>query len=105
MSIAQIAEDGLEPQSRAVDHLAQAIDYVRPKLERTGPITERARTFWAAVRAARKLAATDVIHDEFRQLAIDTGLFADLGDHPPYAAGETIEHLIRWGLFARNPFR
>jgi hypothetical protein len=89
---------------RAVDLLAQAIEYARGDLDRAKPINERVRIFWAAVVAARDLGATDVVRDEFVLLAIDTGLFAELEKHPPYAAGETIEHLIRWGLFARNPF-
>ena len=84
--------------------LAQAIECVRPKLDRATPIKERVRVFWAAIVAARDLGAADVVHDQFRQLAIDTALRADLGRCPPYAADETIEHLIRWGLRDRDPF-
>ncbi len=87
-----------------VDLLAQAIERVRPKLERTAPIKERVRVFWAAIVSARNLGTGDVIHDRFRQLAVDTGLRADLSKHPPYNANETIEHLIRWGLLDRDPF-
>jgi hypothetical protein len=89
---------------RAIDLLANAIEYTRCELDRTKPINDRVRIFWAAVVAARNLGATDVVRDEFLLLAADVGLFADLAQHPPYAAEETIEHLIRWGLFARNPF-
>ena len=85
---------------RAIDLLANAIEYTRCELDRTKPINERVRIFWAAVVAARSLGATDVVRDEFLLLAVDVGLFADLGQH----ADQTIEHLIRWGLFARNPF-
>jgi hypothetical protein len=86
--------------SRAVDLLAQAIEYARGDLDRTKPINERVRIFWAAVVAARNLGASDVVRDEFVQLATEVGLSADLGQH----AAETIGHLVRWGLFARNPF-
>jgi len=86
--------------SRAIDLLAQAIEYTRVELNPAKPLNERVRIFWAAVVAARSLGATDVMRDEFLLLAVDVGLFADLGQH----ADQTIEHLIRWGLFGRNPF-
>jgi hypothetical protein len=82
------------------DALAQVIEYMRPRLDRAKPINERVRIFWAAVVGARDLGATDVVHDEFRQLATDVGLDTDLGRH----ADEAVRHLIRWGLFGRNPF-
>jgi hypothetical protein len=85
---------------RAIDLLANAIEFTRCELDRAKPINDRVRIFWAAVVAARNLGATDVVRDEFLLLAADVGLFADLGQH----ADQTIEHLIRWGLFARNPF-
>jgi hypothetical protein len=87
-------------QPVAVDLLGDAFEYTRRSLDRTKPINERVRIFWAAVVGARDLGATDVVRDGFMQLATDVGLVADLGPH----AQETIEHLIRWGLFARNPF-
>ena len=37
--------------------------------------------------------------DEFRQLAADTGFTNDI----QYGAA-TVEHLIRWGMFDRDPF-
>jgi hypothetical protein len=82
-----------------VNLLAHAIEYTRAELWRTTSVCERVRIFWAAVAAARNLAASDVLRDEFLLLAVDSGLARDL----PHA-DETIEHLIRWGLFARNPF-
>jgi hypothetical protein len=84
----------------AIDLLAQAIEYTRGELDRRGAVNERVRIFWAAVVAGRHLGATDVVREEFLQLATDTGLITDLGLH----AAETIEHLIRWGMFGRNPF-
>jgi hypothetical protein len=81
------------------DLLAHAIEYTRAELGRATSVRERVRIFWAAVAAARNLAASDVVRDEFLLLAVDTGLARDL----PHA-DETIPHLIRWGLFARNPF-
>jgi hypothetical protein len=84
----------------AVDLIARAIERVRPDLVRVKPIKERVRAFWAGVKAARDLGASDVVYEKFRQLAADTGLLADLGQH----ADETVAHLIRWGLLGRDPF-
>jgi hypothetical protein len=89
-------------QPVAVQLLAQAIERIRSELDRAKPINERVRVFWANV-AARDLGTAEV-RERFWQLAIDVGLYADLGRHPPHAAKETIEHLIRWGLLERNPF-
>jgi hypothetical protein len=79
------------------DLLTQAIGIALAEVQRTSPITQRARMFWAAVSAARDLAANDIIEADFLQLAADTGLQGDLGQ-------DTVEHLIRWGLAGRDPF-
>jgi len=84
----------------AIDLFAQAIEHVRRDLDRSTPLSQRIRTFWAAIKAARDLGASDVVECDFAQLAAETGLTADLGRH----AGETIEHLTRWALLERNPF-
>jgi hypothetical protein len=87
-----------------VDLLADAIGIARQYLDREHSLPKRAKIFWTAVAVARHLAASDVIHDEFFQLAVDCGLLAEFERAPPYAAGETIEHLIRWGLLDQDPF-
>jgi hypothetical protein len=79
------------------DFLSQAIEAVREQLERAQPNRERARIFWAAIVCSRDLGAADVVADDFRSLAIDTRLAAELGR-------ETIGHLIKWGLLNRDPF-
>jgi hypothetical protein len=84
----------------AIDLLGQAIKRVRSDLDRAKPIKERVRAFWAGVKAARDLDASHVVHNEFRQLAVDVGLISDLGRHP----NETLEHLISWGVLERDPF-
>jgi hypothetical protein len=84
--------------------IPQAIEYMRPLLDPAKPLKERARAFWAGIVAARDLATPKIIHDQFLELALDTGLFAELGQHPPHAAEETVEHLIRWGLLTSDPF-
>jgi hypothetical protein len=89
---------------RAIDLLANAIEFTRQSLDRTKPLSERARIFWAAVVAGRDLGASDVVWGEFVVLAIDTGLLAHLGQVQPYAARATVEHLVRWGMLSRNPF-
>jgi hypothetical protein len=84
----------------AVDLLAQAVEHVRKRLDRSVPTAPRVCLFWAAVVAARELGASDVVIEEFTQLARDTGLTADLGRH----GDEDVEHVIRWGLLNRDPF-
>jgi hypothetical protein len=83
------------------DMLAEAIAYVRPRLQGANPIGDRLRTFWAGVAAARDLAAADVIEAEFLLLARDTRLTADLGRH----AETDIRHVIRWAMLGMNPFQ
>jgi hypothetical protein len=85
----------------ATDMLAEAIAYVRPRLEGANPISDRLRTLWAGVAAARDLAAADVIEAEFLLLARDTRLAADLGCH----AETDIRHVIRWAMLDMNPFQ
>ena len=89
----------LSPET--VDPLTQATAYVRPLLDRSYPVGERLRTFWAAVVAARDIGASDVVEAEFLQLARDVGLFADLGRH----AAADLRHVIRWAMLNQNPFQ
>jgi hypothetical protein len=84
--------------------ISQVIEHIRPHLDPAKPLKQRTRAFWAGIVAARDLATPTIIHDQFLELALDTGLFTELGQHPPHAAEETVEHLIRWGLLARDPF-
>jgi hypothetical protein len=84
----------------AIDLLAQAIDQVRRRLDRSLPIGKRIRVFWAGVVAARDFGAADVVSEEFQQLARDTGLTADLEHH----GEEDVAHVIRWALLDQNPF-
>jgi hypothetical protein len=84
----------------SADLLSQAIDFLRPQLDRAQPIGERLRILWAGVLAARDLGATDLIEAEFGALALDTGIHADLGRH----ADEDIRHVIRWAMLGQNPF-
>ena len=90
----------------ACDLLTQAIALVRPQLERSKPLKERVEIYWAAIAAAIELAAVDVLRDEFLPLAEQTGLAADLKQHADfYHSDKTLEHVIRWALLRRNPFR
>ena len=84
-----------------IDLLSAAIDVVKPHLRRSIPVGNRLRALWAAVVAGRDLAASDVVVDEFLQLAHDTGLVADLGYH----ADEDLRHVIRWAQLGQNPFQ
>jgi hypothetical protein len=90
----------LFPPPPAIELLNHAIAHVRSHLDRKIPISERVRSLWAAVVAARDLGAAGVIADAFLRLAHDTGLGRDLGRH----ADEDLRHVIRWGIVDRNPF-
>jgi hypothetical protein len=82
------------------DILSKAIRYVEPHLDRSLPISDRVRVLWAAVLAARDLAASDVVAREFLQLAQQSGLANELGRH----ADEDLRHVVRWAMLNRNPF-
>jgi hypothetical protein len=89
-----------------VDLLTQAVELVRPQLERSKPLKERVEIYWSAVAAANNLAAVDIVRDEFLRLAIETGLAADLRQRTDlYNSDKTLEHVLHWGLLRRNPFR
>jgi hypothetical protein len=84
-----------------LDLVAQAADYLRPHLDRSKPSGERLKALWAAVVAARDFGASDVVEQEFLQLARDTGLFTDLGR----CADSDLRHVIRWAIRDKNPFQ
>jgi hypothetical protein len=89
-------------QPPTIDLLADAIERVRPHVDRTLPIGHRIRALWAGAVAAHKLnlGAIDVIEAEFTKLARATGITADLGRH----GDEDVAHIIRWAFLNRNPF-
>jgi hypothetical protein len=95
----QHRNDPLAPA--AVDLLARAISYVNPHLDRSLPVGQRLRALWAGVVAARDLAASHVVAEEFLHLAQDSGLAGDLGRH----ADDDLRHVIRWALLNLNPFK
>lgn len=86
---------------RAIALLEQATVFLRPRLERSLPIHERLKTFWAGCVAARDLAATDVIEMEFLTLASETGITTDLGRN----AETDLRHVIRMALIGSNPLQ
>ena len=81
--------------------LSQATAYVRPYFDRSVPVGDRLRNLWAAVVAARHLAASDQIENEFMQVAHDAGFETDLGRH----ADDDLRHVIRWAMLGQNPFQ
>jgi hypothetical protein len=92
-------------QSSAIDLLSQAIERVRPMLDRNLPLKARVRVLWAATKNARKFAASDVLATEFSQLARDSGLTADLNDPVRHLSGEeTVRHVVSWACRGMNPF-
>jgi len=88
------------------DLLTQAIELVRPQLERSRALKERVEIYWSAVTAAVELGAVDVVREAFWGLAEESGLAADLKQHADlYHSDKTLEHVTRWALRRRNPFR
>jgi hypothetical protein len=85
----------------AIDLLTHATVYLRPYLDRSVPVGDRLRNFWAAVFAARDLAACELVENEFLQVARDAGLAIDLGRH----ADDDLRHVIRWAMLGQNPFQ
>jgi hypothetical protein len=86
--------------SPSSDLLSQMIERLRPLLHRGAPVKQRITIFWSFVIESRHLGASDVVAEEFRALACDTGLISDLGRH----GAEDVEHVISWGLRNFNPF-
>jgi hypothetical protein len=96
-----MAEDAIIVRSAPItDLLSQAISHVKPHLDRSLPVNARLRALWAAVVAARDLGASDVVADEFLELAQESGLGRDLGRH----ADDDLRHVVRWAMLNRNPF-
>jgi hypothetical protein len=97
----------------AIDLLSQAIERARPLVaDASRPTKERIRILWAAAKAARDCGASDVVHDAFVQLAVETNLIDEKGwwtgeDVRPSVrryGREDVEHTIRWALRGWNPF-
>ena len=89
------------PCPPAIDLLTHATVYLRPYLDRSVPVGDRLRNFWAAVFAARDLAACELVENEFLQVARDAGLAIDLGRH----ADDDLRHVIRRAMLGQNPFQ
>lgn len=80
--------------------LTQVIDQLRPHLARAIPPKNRLFTFWSFVMESRDLGASDVVEEDFRGVARECGLIADLGRN----GAEDVEHILQWGLRGCNPF-
>jgi hypothetical protein len=95
------------------DLLAQAVDRAMPMIaDGVKPTKERIRFLWAAVKAARALAASDAVHDAFMAVATKTNLIdatgcwtgSDVAEHRRHYGREDTAHVIRWALRGWNPF-
>jgi hypothetical protein len=80
--------------------LTKVINKLRPLLDRSVPVRERILIFWSVVAESRDLAALDRVESDFRDLAIEVGLVADLGRN----GADDLEHVLQWGLHGFNPF-
>lgn len=83
-----------------IDILTQVIDRLRPLLAHDTPIRERLVDIWAVIVESRDLGASDVVADDFRRVAEETRLIADLGRH----GRDDFEQVLRWGMRGWNPF-
>jgi hypothetical protein len=89
---------------QVIDLLSEAIERVRPLLNRQRSLKDRVRVLWAGAKNARGFAASEVIASEFFQLARETDLMADLDDPIRRLSGEvTIRHVVDWACRGMNP--
>jgi hypothetical protein len=94
-------DDARLGRSGPLSLIGQFIEKIRPQIaDRSVPLKTRLRLFWSAAKAARDLAASDAVRDEFLELAAETGLRADLGRH----ADEDLRHVLSWAAHGMNPF-
>ena len=94
-----------DERTRPIDLLTQAVEFVRADLDRSIPVQQRARIFWAGVCCARALASAEIVTEQFTRLARETLLIHDLVQSGGSFNGrETIAHLIRCGLIEGDPF-
>ncbi|MFZ1885403.1 MAG: hypothetical protein WAU53_17845 [Rhodoplanes sp.] len=102
---------------RAVSLLDQFVAEKRLMLEQPHPAKARIRLLWALCKYARtkRLAAGDVLREEFMRLAVDVGMIDERGHwiclHKdeirqgiiPYGRTD-VAHVIDWALRGWNPF-
>ena len=73
---------------------------------------QRVHLLWSAAKAARDLAATDVIYSTFTGLAVEVGLIDSAGrwtgndvrENVRRYGAEDIVHVVTWALRSWNPF-
>ena len=91
--------------------LTQAIENARPMLA-IGTTKQRIHTLWAAAKAVRNLASSDVVTDAFMQLAIEVNLIdrrgrwtgTDVREEERRHGTQDVRHCISWALRGMNPF-
>jgi hypothetical protein len=71
------------------DLLTEASCALRPLLASSQPIRERCENLWAGCANAAALGAADVVFDQFRWLADDTGVTATLN-----SSAEGVDHIL-----------
>jgi hypothetical protein len=114
MTAAALALNGPPEWPIAVDLLAAAIEQARPLVvaDRRKSTKARVRILWAAVVAARDLAASDRVHGSFGALSVQVGLInhrgwwtgADVRPSVRRYGLEDVDHVIMWALRGMDPF-
>jgi hypothetical protein len=84
----------------SADLLTQAVAVARRHIESGSTTQERWRALWAGAKHARRLAASDVVAEEFTELGKQLGLAKGLGR----SADEDLRHVIDWACRGLNPF-
>ena len=97
----------------AIDLLGQAIACIRPLLMDENRTTkERIHILWAAAKNSRDLGASDVVHDEFMQVAVAVNLIdkhgrwadADVRERLRRFGRDDVSHVVQWAMRGVNPF-
>lgn len=81
-----------------VDLLTHAVAVTRRHIEVATTPHARLRALWAGAKHARDMASSDVVADEFLQLAKAMGLAN--GRH----ADEDVRHVLNWASRGMDPF-
>jgi hypothetical protein len=80
--------------------ITRVIDRLRPLLAHNVSVRQRIVEIWSVIVASRDLGASDIVADDFRRVAEESRLIADLGRH----GRQDFEHVLRSGMCGWNPF-
>jgi hypothetical protein len=94
-----LASLSAKPEAEA-DIVLEITAHLASELHRDIPVAIRIKTFWALAEALRHAAPHEQIKQQFTDLAEQSGLITDLGNH----GDEDVRHVLDWALQGRIPF-